>query len=287
MSCLSVGALCLVVGCGSGGTLPGPFGLSLMRGNWLVVGTLPQLGLATPITSTAPQLAMSLDVQSGQIVGAASLLTPCMNNSGILASFVGGATKLVAGTPKSDGTFVLEDALIGSNTVHQFVVRGTLPRSAAEGWSGTYTMTDPDPGCLPQSGEFAAVPVSPVTGTFTGTGALAGSSLPVTLSATLQQGVPGGMSIVGTPLIGENLISGTISVSGSPCFTSGTITPGDGVLHGNYASLTFTMNNGSLMFMSADVADTKTSSLTTTHLAVLGGACDKDDGFFTTTLLKQ
>jgi hypothetical protein len=258
-----------------------------MRGNWLVVGTLPQLGSTAPVPILQPGVAMSLDEYSGEIVGSISLQIPCMNSSGALQSAIGGATRLQPVTPNADGTFVLQDVLLGGNTGHQVAVQGTLPQSVGGAWSGTYTLDDPNAGCVPLTGSFTAVPVAQLTATYSGTGTLSGSSVPVTIAAVLTQGGPSSLNLPNVPVTSENVISGTLTVRGSPCFTSGTMTQLSGALFGNLFQLNFKMNDGSTMFLSGTIGDVDAGTLTLMFANVQGGACDKVSGLMGTVLKKS
>ena len=258
-----------------------------MRGNWLVIGPLPQLGNPAPATLLQPGVAMSLDVFSGEIVGNVALQIPCMDTSGTLLGAIGGATRLQPATPNANGTFVLQDVLLGGSTVHQVVVKGTLPLSAGDTWRGMYTLDNPNTGCVPVTGSFTAVPVSQLTGTFSGTGALSGASTPVTITTALMQGGPGSLNVPNAPVTSENLVFGMVAVQGSACFSSGTTMQETGALYGDFFQVQFSMNDGSLMSISGTLGDTAAGKLMVTNVFIHGGACNNAGGFLGATLIRQ
>jgi len=55
-----------------------------------------------------------------------------------------------------------------------------------------------------------------------------------------------------------------------------------GSLEANYA-----MNDGSTLFMSGYIQDTSVSSIKLVTFLVNGGSCDKEFGFFNTSLVRQ
>lgn len=275
-------ALIFMTGCGAGGTLP-PAALpdaTPLRGNWVVAGVLPVPGPVPPQFG----LAMTIDVVSGQIIGNTSLTVPC---AAALLVAVGGATKVEAAIPNSDGTFVLEDALLGQATTHQFVIHGTLPKALGDSWSGTYVVTNPNPGCTPIEGSFTAAPFQPISGTYVGTSKFSGTSQVLKVSLTVQQGGSVIGNVPGAIATSQNVIGGTIQVQGSPCFTSGTIRSNYAALLGNYLTAEFTMDDGSIVSIAADVSALDSSTLSSTHLVVEGGACDKSSWPFGVVFRRQ
>jgi hypothetical protein len=113
-----------------------------------------------------------------------------------------------------------------------------------------------------------------------------GGSTPVTITATFQQGgivVPS----TSTRVNGQNILNGNIVVRGSPCFSSGTINPMSGSVLGSVAQAVYTMNDGSDLFVSGYIRDASVSTIELVGFLVNDGQCDKESGFFGTSLVRQ
>lgn len=277
--------LAALAGCGSGGTLvPQPVpDASPLRGNWLVVGSMPKFSIGPKPLG----LALTIDVVSGQIIGNASILIPCSGTP--LSSAVGGGTKLEPTSISRDGTFTLEDVLLGQETTHQFVLHGTLAKTAGEAWSGTYDIATSslNSGCQSYSGTFSAARFQAISGSYAAAGKLNGSSQTLKILLNLEQGGPDNLNVFAGTVTGENAIGGTIQIQGSPCFANGTIQQNRGALFGNYLQLEFTMDDGSTVSISGWVNDLVSSSFTANGFLVAGGSCDKMNGLFGAVFTRQ
>jgi len=126
---------------------------------------------------------------------------------------------------------------------------GTPPGESQSAWTGTYTYINP--GC-PQtlSGKFTSTPLGNLTGTYTGTTSLSpgyGDGTPVTITLQLTQG--GNVTLPsGATGYSAYALSGTMVITGSTCFHSGTLTNSTGYqveVAGNFVTLPFTMDDGS------------------------------------------
>ena len=270
-SLLAIGLVaCLFAGCGST-VIPSRAPESPLAGNWLVVGSLAGLAPGA-LGTTAPgfNLALNLQVNGSQITANLSDSYNCVNAGGAAGGRVG-ITQIAA-----DGTFTLQSP--GQLSTITFQLQGVAPQKAGETWSGTYTANDTNPGCSPSSGTFTAVPIQPVTGIFTGKGPLGSvgsSGSPITLTATLKQGgaVPDSPPTNGE-INSQNVLSGSLAVQGTPCFTSGTIGATSLVL-GSMIHARVAMNDGSTVVLSGYIEDAATTRIGPVGFLVEGGQCDK------------
>ena len=283
------GAVLLLTGCGAWNVLPNSVtpAASPLSGNWLVVGSLSNFGPGFAQGQAKPpfNLAVSLNVTSGKVTGYASTAFICTNTG------AGGAGELVTASISADGSFELQPPMLGTGApTATFDVRGVVPQTAGGTWSGTYTATDTNNGCTSTSGAFTAVPIMPVTGTYAATGTLSSQGLsgstPVTITATFQQGAIGASS-TSTKVNSQNVLNGNIAVQGSPCFSSGTINSMEGAVFGSSVQAVYTMNDGSELFVSGYIRDATVSTIELVGFLVNGGQCDKEFGFFGTSLVRQ
>jgi hypothetical protein len=133
------------------------------------------------------------------------------------------------------------------------------------------------------SGTFTAVSFPLVSGVYVGTGTTQASTngvpkgVPVTLQVTLQQG-----GIVTNPGNGaasnyfsNALLTGSIKVQGSPCFSSGATqsTPASSVI-GNMVNARFLMDDGSTLNLEGPLTDATEGHISTGLVPVQGGNCD-------------
>jgi hypothetical protein len=291
---LSVSPFLLIALSGCGGSsseppAPSAVGIAALKGNWLVAGSVQddELGVSNPAQPTF-SLTMTLDVVNGQVIAQSTYSYPCG------MSTVGGAGSMSAATIAADGSFTLQSLpLSGVTPAVVLSVHGTVPQTAGASWTGTYMATNSNQGCLPVTGSFTATPIQPITGTFAGmVGLGAPNSALVTapvISVALQQGGPASLDApLGiSPVNSVGALSGTITVSGFPCFTSGTASVPDGWVSGSFFEARFTMNDGSTLLLSGDIGDTSSSSIILNSLAVSGGGCNGWFGPGPATLTRQ
>jgi hypothetical protein len=278
----------LLIGCGGGSPKQTAPAVNPLTGNWLLIGSLSNFGpLSVPGQGQVPfNLAVSLYVTGGMVTGDASTAFFCTNSGG------GGGGGFAPAAIAADGSFELQPlTLAGVEPTATFDVRAVAPRTAGETWSGTYTATDTNKGCTPTSGSFTAVPIEPVTGTYAAAGTLSqqgsSSSTPVKITAMFEQGAPTGTVFTSTRINIENVLSGSIVVEGSPCFTSGTMKPMGAEVIGGALQANYAMNDGSTIFVSGYIQDTAVSTIKISTFLVNGGSCDGDFGFFNTSLVRQ
>ena len=258
----------LLAGCGAAPTPP-PISSAGLAGNWLVLGSLP----VYPIAATYLNQAVTLDVTGNQVSGTGSLGVSCANaESDGPVSF--GSTAIA-----SDGTFTLKTA---STLPPNIQIRGTAPVNGVDTWSGTYTVTSGP--CGVQTGAFSATPIQPLTGVYKASATLSTSPppgsttptlTPVTMQVTFQQG--GTNSTTG--ITSNEMLTGSIIVQGSPCFTSGIIRPVTAKtafpadVEATSVFAPFTMNDGSVFSLEGFIVDASASKLIAETAYINGGAC--------------
>jgi hypothetical protein len=250
-----------------------------LNGNWLLTGNLPFTTLAgNPLNSTFGA-AITVTVLGNNLIATLDRNEVCGN---MVAS---GPIGVVIGSVASDGSFAISTtSTILSDTAR---VTGTIPAAAASSWTGHLDLTDNTTFCsISRTLNFTAVRIADVTGTYSGTptlnGTLGGTLQPpqaATFTFTLQQG----NTAPGTPVPNAALLSGTATVQGSTCFTSGTLPlptlspagaliPISSVL-GSEVVLQATMNDGSTIVIVGHIMDTSSSKIYVTGVLGSGGTC--------------
>jgi hypothetical protein len=285
--------VCALAGCGSSTVgLTSTSGAAGLKGNWLLAGTLPVF--APGSVSQNFGLALTLDVIDGQVFAQSSDFYPCSNGSA-----AGGSGGLTPAAIASDGSFALQTTqLNGVTPTIVLSIHGTVPEAVGGSWSGTYSASNSNVGCAPIAGTFSAVPIQRVSGTFSGTGSLgppsSGFSPPVTpapimLTTVLQQGGPASLDLpVGSsPVNSVSALSGTISVKGSTCFSSGTAKIPSGSVFGSRIEAQFTMDDGSTLLLNGTIMDAATSTIAVTSILIEGGTCNRWFGSGGANLVRQ
>jgi hypothetical protein len=169
-----------------------------------------------------------------------------------------------------------------------FTVNGIIPQTAGGTWSGTYSATNANAGCSPVSGSFTAVPIQPVAGMFAGSANLGtgSSGSPLNLSVVMQQGSAG---FVTTPnfVNSQNVLSGSITVQDTSCFTKGSLSLGQGSVDGGFVQAQFAMDDGSRLLLTGAIEDTAVSKVKLDSFLVIGGQCDRLFASGATDLVRQ
>ncbi len=113
--------------------------------------------------------------------------------------------------------------------------------------------------------------------------------MPVTITTVLQQGGPASLDppVGNSPVNSVSALSGTISVKGSTCFSSGTAKIPSGSVFGSRVDAQFAMDDGSILFLNGTIKDTAMSAITVTSILVNGGTCNGWFGSSGTDLLRQ
>ena len=275
LSFMACGISLLLCGCGAGST---PAAVSPLAGNWLLVGPMPTNEFSFPPPAAPPpgqvRLAMTFDVVGDQVIAGGFGNIFCGNGQG---SFEFG--DVAAGILAKDGSFTATPA---NNSAEAISIKGTAPQKNGEPWSGSYTVSLSGPGtpaCDSNlSGTFTATAFPLVSGVYVGTGStMVGTNLmPVTFQVTLQQGgrVTNPGNGTASNYFSNTLLTGSIKVQGSPCFSSGATqsTPASSVI-GNMVDARFLMDDGSTLSLLGPVTDVTEGYISTGIVLVQGGNC--------------
>jgi hypothetical protein len=275
----------LISGCGSSSMPPSPvLNPSALNGNWLITGDMPQIFIPPPPIRTLG-ISATLDVVNGQVYAQVTYFYPCS------AGASGGGTALAPASIAPDGSFTLSSLAGLFTPTVVLTIHGNVPTASSPTWSGTYSATNSNSGCTPFSGNFTATAIQPVTGVFSGNTTFippgGAASVPATLQMTLQQGGPSSLdpSLLGT-LDSVNALSGTISLQGTPCATTGTLSIPSGAVFGSDVAGMFVMSDGSHLTFHGSLADPSSSTIDLALLSITGGPCDRWFGSLNTNLLK-
>jgi hypothetical protein len=116
-----------------------------------------------------------------------------------------------------------------------------------------------------------------LTGAFTSSGELSstGGIVPATAQISLQQGTTSS----GATLDLDQNVTGSITLTGSSCISSGTIAAANGFLFGTAVQAEFTMNDGSKMMLLGEISATDASQFRASLLTVSSGSCNLGTGF--------
>jgi hypothetical protein len=280
--CFTLIASQLLIGCGSSGnfTTPALPNTAALNGNWLLAGNQQ--------ARQYPSLSVALIVIGSQIYARGDMTVPCSNSPG---GGVGGGLSLT-GQINPDGSFHLGEVSYGGlpngNSI-QLSIDGSAPASGSRTWTGTYSFTDLAgyTSCIVNlTAPFTATALAPINATYAGT-LPSGSSGSITVGSSLVQGasttLPGSLGSVEAFLP----LSGTITVSGSPCFTHGTSSAinGNSQIEGDISVLNFTMDDGSNVWLTGWLSSPDQSVMYPATLIVMGGNCNQNNYFG--TLIRQ
>jgi len=266
--------------------------VSPLNGNWWITGDLP--AIPANLQTEKFGLAATIDVVEDTIYASGSSFYPCTNSGD------GGGLGMAPADLGSDGTFTLQAATGTIQPTVQVNITGKAPAAAGQSWTGSFSATNSNAGCSPVAGSFTATPIASFSGTFQGTGSMApaGTSLEpidpslekqVTFTVNLTQG--GSSSLDAQQLVrivnSVNALTATISVTGLPCFTSGTTGTNRSGLGGNTFALDFTMDDGSTLHLVGYATEPAVASVTIGIATVRGGTCDNWAGIGKTTLTRK
>jgi hypothetical protein len=286
--------LAALSGCGSGQTQTTPVRevTPPLNGNWWITGDMP--AIPGNLSSEKFGMAATFDVVDGTIYTSLTDFYPCGNTA------VGGGGGIAPAPLNTDRSFTLQTANGNVQSTVQLTVKAVSPATAGQSWSGSFSGTNANPGCTPVQGSFTATPIAPFNGTFSGTGSMGPENTnlqppdpnllkQLTVALTLTQGGPASLDAKSTVAFvnSVNSLTGTVSVTGSPCFTTGTTGSVQSGVAGNNFNLTFTMDDGSMLHVMGYAPDPTLGSLILSSATVTGGNCDKWIGLSQTSLTKQ
>jgi hypothetical protein len=276
-----------LIGCGGGSPKPAVPAVSPLAGNWLIVGPMPTNALQlAPVSGF--RLAMTFDVTGNNFTAAGIINQPCSNqdpSSPILLSSES-FTAIAKGAIATDGSFTLQtpaNSPPANFPENSLLIQGKVPEAGGV-WTGTYTESStgaplgPTPCPGNYSGTVTATSFPLVSGVYTGAGSApsipGATGKPVAFQVSLEQGgiVTNPSTGISTPNTG--LLTGSIQVSGSSCFNSGTIAPTlTGAVEGNLVTANFAMNDGSTLHIEGTLTDSTEESITPGFVVVTGGKC--------------
>jgi hypothetical protein len=272
----------LLIGCGGGKPSSVVPAVSPLAGNWLIVGPMPAnefpLGAGSGF-----RLAMTFDVTGNNIVASGFANGPCTptSSSPILgSSFSFGIA--ATGTAAADGSFTVQSP--GTPSTFSVSIQGRIPQANEDQFSGIYTASFASPvglACVGNfGGMFTATSFPLVKGIYAGTGSTRTvtngvlTTTPITVQVSLQQGGMLTSPVTGVSTPSGIVLTGSIRVQGSPCFTSGvtSATPLSRV-EGNMVVANFTMDDGSTLSLSGTLTDSTDAHISTGVLFVPAGKC--------------
>jgi hypothetical protein len=238
-----IATLILLSGCGSG---PSSSGYPDLTGNWAfsaqaVFGDFPLGGYITNSNGTV----------SGTIHNTGCLAIPLTEDLP------------VSGTLSPSG--VLTATAKGTTTGQTITIAGTVSGGTLSG--GTFTLSGPF--CIPgpSSGPLLGSIVPSYSNTYTGSFVSSVSNLTIGTTIVASQS--------GSDSDGFYHLSGTVSFSGSPCYSSGTIT--GSMVAGAFAMVTITTNNGSTVTFTGSLSNT--GNTINGDYQVSSGSCNGDSGY--------
>jgi len=267
----------LLVGCGPWQSSPysvAPGPPVNIDGNWLISGDLPSISSTPPPQNGVLNFSASLSVSNDQVTGLGSFDYSCIGLAGEYG-FV------ISGSVDSAGTFTAQASISQPGVSLSF--SGTPPSQANSAWTGTYTYINP--GCPQQTltGKFTSTPLGSLTGTYTGSASLSpefgGAGTPVTITMQLTQG--GDITLPsGATEYSAYALFGTMTITGTTCFHSGTLTNSLGYppeVAGNFMTLPFAMDDGSVFTLGGGFTDIAANTISDQNARVSqSGACALD-----------
>jgi hypothetical protein len=247
-------------------------------GNWKLIGT----GSAPGEIPSSPYIGLALGVSGNTLYASGVDLVPCARGSSAIGGSIGGITQIA-----SDGSFELNNSSIPQDSI-QYSIQGKVPQVGDSTWQGTFTLTNStNTNCTFNNGaSFTATAYPPFQGTYSGIIGSESLGSNVSLTLNVSQGAP----IIST--IGPQALklfrlplTGTISVSGSACFTSGTIdSKSNSGVAGDQFMMNAAMNDGSSVQILGWFSDQTEKTLQPFSILVHNGQCDGDSGSGTLTL---
>jgi hypothetical protein len=250
---------------------------TVVGSNWRLIGT----GSAPGTQPTGPYIGLALGVSGNTLYVSGADFVPCSQGSSAIGESIGGSAQIA-----SDGSFELNNSAIPQNSI-QYSIRGKVPQVGSSSWQGTYTLTSPaNSNCkFSDTGSFTATAYPPFQGTYSGSINSQGLGPDVSLTLDVSQGAPI-LSPTGpqTMPLFRLPLTGTVSVSGSACFTSGTIESKSGAVMGDQFMMTATMSDGSTAEIRGWFGDQTEKTLQPFSIEVHSGQCEGASGSGTLTL---
>ena len=246
--------------------------------NWRLIGS----GSAPGAQPSNPYIGLAIGVSGNTLYAAGADFVPCSQGSSAIGESIGGSTQIA-----SDGSFDLNNLAIPQNSI-QYSIHGKVPQAGSSSWQGTYTLTSPaNNSCVfSDSGSFTATAYPPFQGTYAGKVDGQGLGSGVSLTLDVSQGAPI-LSPTGPHAVASFRLplTGTISVSGSTCFTSGTFeSKSNSAVMGDQFMIAASMSDGSTAEIRGWFSDQTEKTLQPFTIAVHSGQCNGAFGSGTLTL---
>lgn len=260
----------LIVSCGGHSTsAPQTPDYSALDGNWRLLGQS-----SSPVFPPQDNyyIGVAIDVVGNTIYARGEVFASCSQGSSSIGSSISATSPIAA-----DGSFLLTDSMFPLNTL-QYTIRGNVPPSGASTWQGSYTLFNSlsSTGCtISESGTFSATAYVPFHGTYTGTLNELGSGTGMSVAFQVAQGAPT-VAYVGPQNLPDMYIplTGAVTVTGSPCFTSGAIVNGtDSLLFGDSFLVWVSMNDRYTLQLSGKFANPSEATLQPFVGLVQNGQC--------------
>ncbi len=171
-----------------------------------------------------------------------------------------------------NGSVAGEKATIVSSAAGGQTISFTVSAASPSALTGSYAITG---GCAAgEKGSLTAVLVPSITGSWKGTLAST-SGAAVRVSAVLTQ--------TAADAHGLFHVSGNLTFTGSPCFTSASVD--SGFLAGEVAGISATADDGSTLNFTANLGDPSSANSFAGQYTIAGGSCAGDHG--SGSLVKQ
>jgi hypothetical protein len=261
---------------------PAPY--SALNGNWNLAGGRNSAGKKL-------FLSLSIGVSGDSVYGSGFVDVNCSEKGRSHGSSI-----FLIGQMAPDRTFQLTNSARPDVRI-QVSIQGTAPSDGETTWEGSFTITNSvrlTECTIDLSNDFVASAYPPLNGTYVGMINGHGLGPGITISAQITQDAFSFSSLTSSNPTFFALLSSTISVSGSPCFTKGTSTQGNAtdlitksLIRGDEIDLRYSMNDGSTLLVVAWLTDLSESALKINMARVDGGKCDGAIAMDSGTLTRQ
>jgi len=221
---------------------------------------------------------LSIVVEGNQIYAHGDSVIPCAPPA--FFSSEGGTFELT-GQIAGDGTVQLNPPASFRSGSEVTTISGSVPAAGATSWNGTYSVVNGSTStntCFSGTGSFSATPLPSIAATYAGSMSSNTNSFGVTMK--LSQGTATEVTEPNGTVYAYLPLTGTLLVSGSPCFTTGSSAAGSSLaaiqssIAGDFLNVNFDMDDGSRIVFSAFMTSDETT-LQQASFGVIGGQCNQ------------